>query len=136
MLRVYKVLPLLILLTIPFQSAVAVEQCCFYMESCTVSGLEGTGPVLTTPVTDQSLESCNQVSIASEAGITCVGGLVVAPCDGSEVEASIVMDNCVIRLIPGRIDRSLLADNAQVVSTERMPTAYRFVLAENTIVEV
>ena len=56
--------------------------------------------------------------------------------EGSEIEASIVMDNCVIRLIPGRIDRSLLADNAQVVSTDRMPTAYRFVLAENTIVEV
>lgn len=59
-------------------------------------------------------------------------------CDiqGSEVEASIVMDNCTINLIPGRIDRSLLADNAKVISTERMPTAYRFVLAENTIVEV
>ena len=56
--------------------------------------------------------------------------------EGSEIEASIVMNNCVIRLIPGRIDRSLLADNAQVVSTDRMPTAYRFVLAENTIVEV
>ena len=56
--------------------------------------------------------------------------------EGSEIEASIVMDGCVIRLIPGRIDRSLLADNAQVVSTDRLPTAYRFVLAENTIVEV
>lgn len=56
--------------------------------------------------------------------------------EGSEIEASIVMTNCQISLIPGRIDRSLLADNAQVVSTERMPTAYRFVLAENTIVEV
>lgn len=56
--------------------------------------------------------------------------------EGSEIEASIVMENCVIHLIPGRIDRSLLADNAQVVSTEKMPTAYRFVLAENTIVEV
>lgn len=56
--------------------------------------------------------------------------------EGSEIEASIVMTNCRIHLIPGRIDRSLLADNAQVVSTERMPTAYRFVLAENTIVEV
>jgi len=56
--------------------------------------------------------------------------------EGSEIEASIVMNNCVIRMIPGRIDRSLLADNAQVISTERMPTAYRFVLAENTIVEV
>jgi glucose-1-phosphate thymidylyltransferase len=56
--------------------------------------------------------------------------------EGSEIEASIVMNNCIIRHIPGRIDRSLLADNAQVVSTQRMPTAYRFVLAENTIVEV
>jgi glucose-1-phosphate thymidylyltransferase len=56
--------------------------------------------------------------------------------EGSEVEASIVMNDCVIRLIPGRIDRSLLADAAQVVSTQRMPTAYRFVLAENTIVEM
>ncbi|MEO1287133.1 MAG: glucose-1-phosphate thymidylyltransferase, partial [Chloroflexota bacterium] len=56
--------------------------------------------------------------------------------EGSEIEASIVMSGCRIHLIPGRIDRSLLADNAQVVSTDRMPTAYRFVLAENTIVEV
>lgn len=56
--------------------------------------------------------------------------------EGSEVEASIIMNDCIIRLIPGRIDRSLLADAAQVVSTERMPTAYRFVLAENTIVEM
>lgn len=56
--------------------------------------------------------------------------------EGSEIEASIVMNGCTIHLIPGRIDRSLLADNAQVVSTDRMPTAYRFVLAENTIVEV
>lgn len=56
--------------------------------------------------------------------------------EGSEIEASIVMNNCEIRYIPGRIDRSLLADNAKVISTERMPTAYRFVLAENTIVEV
>lgn len=55
---------------------------------------------------------------------------------GSEIENSIVMNNCIIRMIPGRIDRSLLADNASVHSTERMPTAYRFVLAENTLVEV
>lgn len=56
--------------------------------------------------------------------------------ESSEVEASIIMHNCQIKHIHGRIDRSLLADNASVVSTERMPTAYRFVLAENTVVEV
>lgn len=54
----------------------------------------------------------------------------------SEIEASIVMNNCVIHHIPGRIDRSLLADNAQVISTQTMPSAYRFVLAENTYVQV
>lgn len=56
--------------------------------------------------------------------------------ESSEIDASIVMNNCVIRNIPGRIDRSLLADNAQVVSSERLPATYRFVLAENTYVEV
>jgi glucose-1-phosphate thymidylyltransferase len=56
--------------------------------------------------------------------------------EGSEIEASILMNNCIVRNIPGRIDRSLLADNAQVISTERLPSAYRFVLAENTYVEV
>lgn len=65
---------------------------------------------------------------------TSLGNNVVV--EGSEIDASIVMNNCVIRNIPGRIDRSLLADNAQVVSTERLPATYRFVLAENTYVEV
>ncbi len=59
-------------------------------------------------------------------------------CDiyGSEIEGSIIMNSCKVRLVPGRIDRSLLADNAQVVSDDRMPATFRFVLAENTIVEV
>lgn len=56
--------------------------------------------------------------------------------EGSEIEASIVMNGCQIRDIAGRIDRSLLADNAQVIATHRMPSTYRFVLAENTYVEV
>jgi glucose-1-phosphate thymidylyltransferase len=56
--------------------------------------------------------------------------------EGSELEASIIMDNCVIHAIPGRIDRSLLAYNARVTSTQNMPTAHRFVLAENTYVEL
>ncbi len=56
--------------------------------------------------------------------------------EGSEIEASIVMDNCVISHIGGRIDRSLLAHNAQLISTLRMPKTSRFVLAENTYVEL
>jgi glucose-1-phosphate thymidylyltransferase len=56
--------------------------------------------------------------------------------EASELESSIVMDNCVIHNIPGRIDRSLLAHNAQLISTKRMPKTSRFVLAENTYVEL
>lgn len=56
--------------------------------------------------------------------------------EGSEIEASIIMKNCVIRSIPGRIDSSLLADNAQVVAATQMPAARRFVLAENSYVQL
>ena len=54
---------------------------------------------------------------------------------GSEIEASIVMKNCEIRNIVGRIDRSLLADNARVAAATNMPDAHRFVLAENSYVQ-
>lgn len=55
----------------------------------------------------------------------------------SEIEASIVMKNCVIDSIPGRIDSSLLADNSQVTSsTQRLPAAHRFVLAEDSYVQL
>jgi glucose-1-phosphate thymidylyltransferase len=56
--------------------------------------------------------------------------------EASEIESSIIMDNCVIHNIPGRIDRSLLAHNAKLLSTKRMPKTSRFVLAENTYVEL
>ena len=56
--------------------------------------------------------------------------------ENSEVEASIVMKECVIRNIPGRIDSSLLADNSQVVSSGRVPSAHRFILAENSYVQL
>lgn len=56
--------------------------------------------------------------------------------EGSEIEASIIMKNCVIRNIPGRIDSSLLADNAQVVAASQMPASRRFVLAENSYVQL
>lgn len=54
----------------------------------------------------------------------------------SEVEASIVMKDCTIRNIPGRIDSSLLADNSQVVSASHVPAAHRFILAENSYVQL
>jgi glucose-1-phosphate thymidylyltransferase len=56
--------------------------------------------------------------------------------EGSEIESSIVMKNCVIRDIPGRIDASLLADGAQVTAAQRMPAARRFILAENSYVQL
>lgn len=84
------------------------------------------GPVI---IGDNTVISNSYVGPYTAIGNNCV-------IEGSEIEASIVMNDCTISHIPGRIDRSLLADNAQVISTDRMPTAYRFVLAENTIVEV
>ncbi len=64
---------------------------------------------------------------------TSVGDNVLI--EGSEIEASIVMKNCIIRNIPGRIDSSLLADNAQVTAAQHMPAVRRFVLAENSYVQ-
>jgi glucose-1-phosphate thymidylyltransferase len=54
---------------------------------------------------------------------------------GSEVEASIIMNNCEIHQVAGRIDSSLLAENAHVVSQKRLPDTHRFVLAENSFVQ-
>ncbi len=56
--------------------------------------------------------------------------------ENSEVEASIVMKDCVIRSIPGRIDSSLLADNSQVTAAGYVPAAHRFILAENSYVQL
>jgi glucose-1-phosphate thymidylyltransferase len=56
--------------------------------------------------------------------------------DNAEIEASIIMKDCTIRNIPGRIDSSLLADNSQVCSAEHVPSAHRFVLAENSYVQL
>lgn len=55
----------------------------------------------------------------------------------SEVEASIVMKDCVLKNLPGRIDSSLLADNSQVVSaSEQLPSVHRLILAENSYVQL
>lgn len=56
--------------------------------------------------------------------------------ENAEIEASIVMKDCVIRNITGRIDSSLLADNAQLISGHHVPAAHRFILAENSYVHL
>lgn len=57
--------------------------------------------------------------------------------ENSEIEASIVMKECTLRNISGRLDSSLLADNSTVVSAaSEVPAAYRVVLAENSFVQM
>lgn len=65
---------------------------------------------------------------------TALGNNVVV--EGSEIEDSIVMKDCLIRNMPGRIDSSLLADNSQVTSAEHVPAAHRLILAENSYVQL
>ena len=66
---------------------------------------------------------------------TSVGNNVVI--ENSEIEASIIMKNCQLRDLPGRIDSSLLADNTEVESAAaRIPATYRFILAENSYVQL
>ncbi len=57
--------------------------------------------------------------------------------EGSEIEASIVMKGSTIQNVAGRIDSSLLADNSTVTAAaQRVPKAQRFVLAENSYVQL
>lgn len=66
---------------------------------------------------------------------TSIGDNVVV--EDSEIDASIVMKDCVIRNIPGRIDSSLLADNSEVTSaSHHLPAVHRFILAENSYVQL
>jgi glucose-1-phosphate thymidylyltransferase len=66
---------------------------------------------------------------------TSIGDNVVI--ENSEIEASIIMKDCVLRDLPGRIDSSLLADNTTVTSAAaRIPVVYRFILAENSYVQL
>lgn len=56
--------------------------------------------------------------------------------ENSEIEASIVMDDCIIKDVSGRIDRSLIAHKATISYQERRPHTRRFVLAEYSRVEI
>ncbi len=65
---------------------------------------------------------------------TSIGNNVVI--ERSEIEHSIVMCCCTIKNIEGRIDASLIADNAQVIQSNHRPRTHRFVLAENSLVQL
>ncbi len=56
--------------------------------------------------------------------------------ENSEIEASIVMKDCSILNIPGRMDSSLIADGSQVTASTRTPAAHQFILAENSFVQL
>jgi glucose-1-phosphate thymidylyltransferase len=56
--------------------------------------------------------------------------------EGSEIEQSIVMCSCTIQNIEGRIDTSLIADNAKVIRAVAKPMTHRLVLAENSLVQL
>lgn len=66
---------------------------------------------------------------------TSIGNNVLI--ENSEIEASIVMKDCILRDLPGRIDSSLLADNTEVTSAaSRTPAVHRFILAENSFIQL
>lgn len=55
----------------------------------------------------------------------------------TEIEASIVMKDCVLKGIAGRIDGSLMADGSVVMSSNQtLPHVHRFILAENSYVQL
>ncbi|NDJ76308.1 MAG: glucose-1-phosphate thymidylyltransferase [Chloroflexi bacterium] len=56
--------------------------------------------------------------------------------ESSEIEHSIVMCCCEICNIEGRIDASLIAENARVVRATAKPMTHRLVLAENSLVQL
>ena len=65
---------------------------------------------------------------------TSIGDKVII--EGSEIEHSIVMKSCKICSIGGRIDASLIADNATVTRANAKPATHRLVLAEGSVVQL
>lgn len=65
---------------------------------------------------------------------TSLGDNVVI--ENAEVDASIIMKDCTIRNISGRIDSSLMADNSTVTAASGVPEVHRLILAENSYVQM
>jgi glucose-1-phosphate thymidylyltransferase len=56
--------------------------------------------------------------------------------ENSGIEHSIVLENSTIRDIPSRIEDSLIGQNVEVVRSPLKPTAYRFMLGDNSRVGI
>lgn len=52
--------------------------------------------------------------------------------EGSELEHSIIMENSVIRNIPGRIEDSLIGKNVEITRSFDLPKTFRFMLGDNS----
>lgn len=65
---------------------------------------------------------------------TSLGNNVII--ENAELDASIIMKDCIIRNITGRIDSSLIADNSTVTASHGGPSAHRLILAENSYVQM
>jgi glucose-1-phosphate thymidylyltransferase len=56
--------------------------------------------------------------------------------ENSEIESSIVMRDCKIRNIVGRIDASVIADGSELSAATHVPAVHCFILAENSKVQL
>ncbi|MDX9755871.1 MAG: glucose-1-phosphate thymidylyltransferase [bacterium] len=54
----------------------------------------------------------------------------------SEIEYSVIMENCEIRHIEQRIDNSILGRNVKVTKTDRRPKSYKLVLSDESAAEL
>jgi glucose-1-phosphate thymidylyltransferase len=54
----------------------------------------------------------------------------------SEIEHSIVLENSTISQMPGRIEDSLIGQNVEVARSPLKPSAYRFMLGDNSRVGI
>jgi glucose-1-phosphate thymidylyltransferase len=56
--------------------------------------------------------------------------------DHCEIENSIVLENATIANVDGRIEASLIGKNVKICRTHRKPSAYRFMLGDNSEVGI
>ena len=54
----------------------------------------------------------------------------------SEIEHSIVLERCVIRDVPVRIEASLIGKEVRIQRSQSKPTAYRFMVGDSSLVDV
>ena len=55
---------------------------------------------------------------------------------GSEVEYSIIMDDCQINQVQQRIESSLLGNDVEILRSKTRPGTYRFMLGDQSRIEI